>query len=171
MGFEEAVEQVFSEYESIGSAKKEWYDIQYWFHRFGLGSPFAAIEEYRTEIELYPEVRAVLEGLSGRFTLVVASSTPLEFLRPLLRDVEHHFVRLFSSTSECGKVKDREFFSWIAAELDADPCEIVHVGDSWHGDVVSALEAGLKAYHLDRSLACRGSLGSLQEFSQLLSSD
>ena len=168
MGFEEGVEQVFSEYESIGIGKREWYDIQYWFQRFGLGSPFAAIEEFRTTIEFYPEVREVLEGLGARYTMVVASSTPVEFLRPLLRDVECHFVRFFSSTSELGKVKDREFFTWLASELDAEPSEIVHVGDSWQGDVVSPSAAGLKAYHLDRSNASNGSLRSLLEFSQLL---
>ena len=168
LAFEEAVEQVFAEYDSIGMNRKEWYDIQYWFHRFGLGSPFAAIEEYRTAIEFYPEVTAVLETLSENYIMLVASSTPLEFLRPLLRDVEHYFVRLFSSTSEWGRVKDTEFFTWLSKELGVEPSEIVHVGDNWQRDVVSPSAAGLKAYHLDRSLVLSGSLGSLREFSQLL---
>ena len=165
---EEATTQVFSEYETIGTRRREWYDIQYWFRRFGLGSALPVIDEHRTAIEFYPEVSSVLESLSRRYTLVVASSTPLEFLRPLLRDVEHHFLRVFSATSQWGKLKDEEFFRWVCRELDAEPSEVVHVGDSWEHDFMSSSGAGIVAYHLDRHDAADGSLGSLLDLLPLL---
>ncbi|MBE9505370.1 MAG: HAD family hydrolase [Chloroflexi bacterium] len=168
LGLEEATTQVFSEYESIGMQRREWYDIQHWFHWFGLGSPFPVIDEHRSAIEFYPEVSSVLESLSGRYTLVVASSTPLEFLRPLLRDVEHHFLRFFSAMSEWGKLKDEEFFRWLCRELGAEPSEVVHVGDSWEHDFVGSSRAGIVAYHLDRYAAANGSLGSLLDLLPLL---
>ena len=168
LGLEEATTQVFSGYENIGMQRREWYDIQHWFHWFGLGSPFPVIEEHRSAIEFYPEVSSVLESLSGRYSLVVASSTPFEFLRPLLRDVEHHFLRFFSATSQWGKLKDEEFFKWLCRELDAEPSEVVHVGDSWEHDFVGSSGAGIVAYHLDRSDTANGSLGNLLDLLPLL---
>ena len=164
----EAAERVFAQYESIGKGRRELYDISYWFERFGLGSALPVIEGLRSKIEFYPEVPTVLESLSGRFTLLVASSTPLEFLRPLLRDVQPYFLRMFSSTSEHGRLKDEEFFRWLCRELDAEPSEVVHVGDSWEHDFVGSSEAGIVAYHLDRCDTANGSLGSLLDLLPLL---
>ena len=168
LGLAEATAHVFSEYESIGMQRREWYDIRYWFRRFDLGSPLPVIESLRSTIEFYPEVPTVLESLSGRFTLVVASSTPLEFLRPLLRDVQPYFLRMFSATSEHGRLKDEEFFRWLCRELDAEPSEVAHVGDSWEHDFVSSSGAGIAAYYLDRHNAANGSLGSLLDLLPLL---
>ena len=168
VSLDEASERVFAEYESIGSGRRELYSIGYWFERFGLGSPLPVIEELRSSIEFYPEVPTVLESLSGRFTLVVSSSTPIEFLRPLLRDVQRYFLRVFSATSEHGRLKDEEFFRWLCRELDAEPSEVVHVGDSREHDMVGPSGAGIVAYHLDRKGTANGSLGNLLDLLPLL---
>jgi FMN phosphatase YigB (HAD superfamily) len=135
----------------MSTDKREFFDIDYWFHRLGLGEAAPVIEAHRSLIQFYPDVAPVLEALRGRFVLVVASSTPVEFLSPLLRDVEHAFTRMFSSTSACGRLKDEEFFRWLCREMGAEPREVVHVGDHYLRDYEYPSTAGLAAFHLDRS--------------------
>jgi len=161
---DEAAARVFAEYESVGPEREEWYDIDYWFRRFDLGDPRPVMQQHRWRVELYPEVPAVLRSLGRRYRLVVASSTPVEFLEPLLRDVRHLLDRVFSSTSECGRLKDAAFFRWLAAEVEADPGEIAHVGANWERDYVSATAAGCTALYLDRTSPRAGALTTLLEW-------
>ncbi len=167
---DEASARVFAEYETVGPGREEWYDIGYWFRRFGLGDPGPVMEQQRTRIELYPEVPAVLQSLSSRYRLVVASSTPVEFLEPMLRDVRHLFGGVFSSTSECGRLKDEQFFRRLALRLDVDPGAIVHVGDNWERDYLSASAAGCVALFLDRASSTTGGLNSLRDLQVRLNS-
>jgi len=160
---EEAEETVLSEYLSIGSERSEWFDIDYWLRRVGLGEPEPLIEAHLPLIEYYPEVMRVLDVLAKRYTLVAASSTPLRFLHYILRDIEHRFARVFSATTRFGKIKNREFFEWMCSEMDAAPADVVHVGDSWQGDCLSASQAGVRALYLDRSQTDGDALGSLDD--------
>lgn len=166
--FDQAAERVFTEYASIGPHRPEWYNIGYWFRRLELGEPAPVIEEHRTLIHFYPEIQQVLALMRDRYTLVVASSTPLEFLRPLLRDVEHCFAHMFSSTSSCGRLKDAAFFRWMCNQLGVAPAEVAHVGDHLQRDYVSAREAGLVAFHLDRTGQSAAAVSSLTELLQCL---
>lgn len=161
--FEEAAERVFAEYATIGPGRPEWYDIGYWFRRLGLGEAGPVIESQRSLIEFYPDVQPVLEALRGRFLLVVASSTPLEFLRPLLRDVEQSFCRMFSSTSSCGRLKDADFFRWLSSEIGCEPSEIAHVGDHVVRDFEASAAAGLVSFYLDRTGRSDSALRNLTE--------
>jgi len=167
----DATERVFAEYSSIGPDRPEWFDISYWFDRFGLGDPCPVFESYRPLIHIYPDVLPVLEAVKDRFTLVVASSTPQEFLGPLLRDVQHVFARVFSSTSACGRLKDEGFFRWMCAEVGVTPSEVAHVGDHMVRDFGCASAAGLRAFHLDRSGASDGALHSLSDLLACLGVD
>lgn len=166
--FEQAAEKVFAQYHTIGPNRREWYDIGYWFHRLDLGEALPVIEAHRSLIEYYPESRPVLDALCGRYQLVVASSTPLEFLGPLLRDVEGAFDRYFSATSALGRLKDEEFFRWMGREMGVDPSEVLHVGDSWDHDFVSSSDAGMRALYLDRSGGKDHSLHSLLDLVAVL---
>jgi 5'-nucleotidase len=168
LAYEDAAARVYAEYATIGPDRREWYDIGYWFERLGLGEPEPVIESHRALIELYPDVRPALEALDGRYQLVVASSTPLEFLRPLLRDVESSFTHVFSSTSACGRLKDADFFRWVAVQLGVTPSQIVHVGDHLVRDYESARGAGMVAFHIDRCGRSDASIRSLAELVDLL---
>jgi FMN phosphatase YigB (HAD superfamily) len=161
--FEDAAEQVFAEYATIGPGRREWYDIGYWFRRLGLGDPSPVIEEHRSLIEVYPDVLPVLEALKERFILIVASSTPDEFLGPLLRDIRGAFQGMFSSTSACGRLKDVEFFTWLCRQAGAEPWETVHVGDHYLRDYEYPSSAGLTAFHLDRSGQSNSALHTLTD--------
>ena len=160
---QEAEETVLSEYHSIGMGRAEWFDIDYWIRRFRLGEAEPLIEAHMSLIEFYPEVLHVLNTLSGRYTLIAASSTPLRFLRYILGDIEHYFTHVFSATTTFGKTKDREFFDWMCAEMSVAPESVVHVGDSWEGDYLGASAAGMAALYLDRSHDDDGSLFSLDD--------
>lgn len=146
-----AAQRVFAEYADIGPGRPEWYDIEYWFRRLELGDPAPVLERHRSLIEFYPEVVPVLQAVHGKYTLVVASSTPREFLRPLLRDVEHCFTHMFSSTSLCGRLKDAEFFRWMCQQMRVEPSEVLHVGDHLQRDYISARDAGMRSLRLDRT--------------------
>ncbi|MFW6056634.1 MAG: HAD family hydrolase, partial [Chloroflexota bacterium] len=165
---EEAEETVLSEYHSIGMGRAEWFDIDYWVRRFRLGEAEPLIEGHRSLIEFYLEVPHVLDALSRRYTLVAASSTPLRFLHYILRDMEQYFTHVFSATTRFGKTKDIEFFEWMCAEMDVAPGSVVHVGDSWEGDYLSASGAGMVSLHLDRSRDDGASLSTLADLLALL---
>ena len=167
----DAAERVYAEYAKVGPERREWFDIGYWFRHFGLGDPSPVIEAHRALIHVYPDVFPALEALKDRFVLVVASSTPVEFLRPLLRDIEPAFARLFSSTSACGKLKDEAFFRWMCREVGADPSEVAHIGDHLIRDYESARAAGLVSFHLDRSGESGASFHSLEDLVTYLADD
>jgi len=165
---QEAKKTVFAEYMRIGMDRREWFDIDYWFEKFGLGPSAPVIETHRHLIEFYADAVPVLERLQSSYRLVVASSTPYEFLEPLLRDVSPFFSRMFSATSEFGSVKDPEFFRWMSRELKVDASEVVHVGDSWKKDHLSAGNAGMVSYYLDREGTDGTSLHTLWDLLAML---
>ena len=163
-----AKQTVYAEFMRIGMKRREWFDIDYWFDKFDLGPAATAIEAHRHLIKYYPDAVPVLEKLHGKYQLVVASSTPHEFLEPLLRDVQPYFARMFSATSEFGAVKDVRFFRWMCSELQIEPSEVVHVGDSWKKDCLSAGAAGMAAYYLDRAGTDGSSLHTLWDLVAVL---
>ncbi|HJX03193.1 MAG TPA: HAD family hydrolase [Dehalococcoidia bacterium] len=146
----EAEKIVYDEYARIGDQNMEWYDINYWMKKFDLGSPDKFLARYRDRIHLYPEVVDVLQSLGEKFKLIVASGTPREFLAHLLKDIEHHFSMIFSSTSDFKSTKNPDFYFGICRQMNSSAPAIVHVGDNLQFDFHSAARAGLLAYYLDR---------------------
>ncbi len=165
MDIARARETVFEEYATIGERRLEWYDINYWFNRLDLGSAERAIDECLSRIGYYPEVMRVLESLGGRYRLIVASCTPHDFLRFLLADTEHHFVKVFSSVSDYRQLKSPAFYRSICEEMGVEPGRAVHVGDNWQLDFVNSREAGLHAVYLDRSGSTDGQ--SIKDLTEL----
>ena len=51
-----AREIVAGEYAKVGDQRLEWYDIEYWFGYFQLGSPEPAIKSCVAKVGYYPEV-------------------------------------------------------------------------------------------------------------------
>ncbi len=146
-----AKKSVVEQYNRIGVNRLEWYDIEYWFSCLGLGPSEPVIRSCLCKISIYPEVAEVLSSLAGKYKLIVASSTPLGLLHCLLQDVESYFVRIFSSISHYGQVKNPDFYLSMCEEMGVDPARVIHVGDSWQFDFLNARQAGLSAFHIDRS--------------------
>jgi HAD superfamily hydrolase (TIGR01549 family) len=146
----EAEKIVYEEYARIGDQNIEWYDINYWMRKFDLGSSDKFLARYSNRIQLYPEVVDVLQSLGDKFKLIVASGTPREFLAHLLKDIEHHFSMVFSSTSDFKSTKNPHFYHSICRQMNSAARAIIHVGDNLQFDFHSAAKAGLLAYYLDR---------------------
>lgn len=142
---------VYDEYHKVGDQRLEWYDVGYWFDHLDLGSSEPVIRSCLSSIAYYPEVPQVLSSLASKYRLIVASSTPQELLHFLLHDIEPYFVRVFSSVSHYGHLKDSDFYLGICGEMDVDPGQVMHVGDSWQFDVLNSRKAGIAGIHLDRS--------------------
>jgi putative hydrolase of the HAD superfamily len=116
---------------------------------------------------LFHDVEPVWTELQRRgFVLGIASNfdmrlQPICQALPPLDGSAHYFV-----SSEIGFPKPHlEFYRCIERELNAEPAEILLVGDSLVQDVAGALAAGWQAIHIDRELDERDerSIGSLGE--------
>jgi HAD superfamily hydrolase (TIGR01549 family) len=165
-----AKRRVYQEYDAVGNQRLEWYDIEYWFDYLKLGSSQPVIHNCLHKVARYPEVDDVLSSLADRYTLVVASGTPLELLDFLLADVKSRFARVFSSISHFRQLKTPDFYLKLCAELGVSPGQVLHVGDSRQFDLCNARESGLHACYLDRSRRDHEeSLGDLTELERVLS--
>lgn len=160
---------ITEEYNKIGVHRLEWYDIEYWFSCLDLGSSAPVIQSCLCKISYYPEITEVLSSLAAEYELIVASGTPLELLHCLLRDIKPYFVRVFSSISHYRQVKNPDFYLRICEEMGVKPSQVIHVGDNWQFDFLSARQAGLNALHLDRSGENhQESLGDLTQLKRFL---
>jgi putative hydrolase of the HAD superfamily len=163
---EEAIRRIRKEYDSIGDQRLEWYDVQYWFTRFDLGRADIAMEELQNRVNYYPDTKDVLEKLGKRYKLSVASGSPRPFLKHLLRDVEHKFSSIFSSTSDFKKVKTADFYREICSRLGVEAGQIVHIGDNKQFDFLEPASVGIRAFHLDRE-GKSGNAAALRNLAQL----
>jgi len=106
------------------------------------------------KINIYPDVNDILDGLKGRFPIILTSNAGREFI-----DVEmeatglgRYFDRIFSATSDFGEVKKTTgFYQRICQILGTRPQEMVHVGDHYEFDYLVPRSLGIHAFYLDRS--------------------
>ena len=167
LNFEEAMVKVRQAYDSIGDQRLEWYDVQYWFTRFDLGDADIAMEELQPRVQYYPDTKDVLKQLKKKYVLSVASGSPRPFLKHLLRDIEHNFSSIYSSTSDYQKVKTADFWTTMCRDLNVNPGQVIHVGDHKQFDFIEPASIGIKAFHLDRNRES-GMAASLQSLNELV---
>jgi putative hydrolase of the HAD superfamily len=167
LSFEEASMKVRQAYDSVGDQRLEWYDVQYWFTRFDLGDADIAMEELQPRVQYYPDTKDVLNKLQSRYKLSVASGSPRPFLKHLLRDIEHQFSAIYSSTTDFNQVKTADFWTGMCRDLGVEPGQVVHVGDHIQFDFIEPASIGIKAFHLDRDRKV-GTAASLQSLSELI---
>jgi len=142
---------IAEEYDKVSDQRLEWYDIRYWFEYLGLGPPEPVIESCQDKLCYYPEVTEVLSSLASQYKLIIASGTPLELLHYLLRDIKHYFAHVFSSISHYRQLKSPDFYLAMCQAMAIEPRQVIHVGDNWQFDFLNAKQAGIHAFHLDRS--------------------
>lgn len=145
-------EWVRNAYAAVGDKNLLWYDIDYWLRRFNL--PISAAElldAYAPSMRLLPHVKDVLDALSGRYELVVASNAARLFVEKELEQtgIASYFQRAVSATSDYGVVKkDVAFYRRLCSELAVSADEVVHVGDHPLFDLEVPLKFGIDAYCL-----------------------
>jgi putative hydrolase of the HAD superfamily len=165
----QAKRRIVEEYGKVGDQRLEWYDIEYWFSYLGLGHSEPVIEGCLNKVCYYPEVNEVLSSLANEYKLIVTSGTPLELLHRLLRDIKPYFVRIFSSISNYRQVKSPDFYLSVCDEMGVKPSQVIHVGDNWQFDFLNARQAGINAFHVDRSgRNHQESLGDLTQLKHFL---
>jgi len=159
--FEEAKRIVLNEYMKVGEERIEWYDIRYWFNKFGLSDIEGLFNRYKDKVYIYPEVKNVLDFLSRKFTLILTSNSAKEFIEFLTKEIREYFKHIFSATSDFKITKKKpEFYKKICEILNVKPWEIAHIGDRWIDDFEVPRKIGIKAYFLDRF----GKTSSLNKF-------
>ncbi len=170
IGFEEARRIVEGEYRKIGDQRLEWYDVRYWFDKFGLGMPDAVLEKCRNKVCYYPEVRGVLDSLNGRYKLIVASGSTRDFLIHLLHDIQPYFREVFSSLTDYKQLKTPEFYLKICQAMGVKPTQVVHIGDNLQFDFLAPKEVGIQAFYLDRKGETNGidTVANLRQFKDYL---
>ena len=170
LSYQKARQIVEAEYEKVGDQRLEWYDIYYWFNYFGLGTPLPVLKDCESKVCYYPEVSEVLSNLNQKFKLVIASSSPREFLCHLLKDVETYFAKVFSSISDYRQLKTKDFYLGMCQELGVSPHRLIHVGDNRQFDFDIPRQLGIQAFHLDRNrqVNCLESMDSLKQFQHRL---
>jgi len=156
---EEARRLCRMEYDEVGDQRKEWYDLGYWIKRFGLTVTREEIfRRCADKVELYPEVREVLERLHRRYQLIVYTNAPRDFVEFQLgvANIRPLFGRVYSSIDDFGEVKRKESFSVILSELGIAPSQMVHVGDHPKFDFEVPRSLNIRAYLMDRERRLEG---------------
>ena len=166
--FKTAQKRVIKEYDKIGEEDIRWYQLDYWFDRFQLeGSRHDLLNLYKNKIRAYEEVPRVLNHLSKKYVLIVASNAHRDFLSLTLSGMESYFDHIFSATSDFEKVrKFKEFYHSILNQLHVRASEMVHVGDHYTFDYEVPKRVGIHAFFLDRK--GRNGLKDLKEFEEKL---
>ncbi|MEM2440064.1 MAG: HAD family hydrolase [Candidatus Bathyarchaeia archaeon] len=171
----EAKKIVLGEYAQVGEDCVEWYDVCYWFRRFGLsGDPQHLIDFYKGYVRFFPDAAEVLEKLSRKYRLIIVTNSDRLFINALAQPVLRYFDRVFSTTSEFRLLKrNPEAYERVCEAMKVTPSEMVHVGDRLPDDFESPRSVGVEAYLLDRQDTCAGvpaqyKVRSLQEFAELL---
>ena len=150
--FEEAKKSALREYEILGSKNLKWYDINYWIKYFDLKvSSYEILEKYESRIKIFPSVIPLLEDLKNRYKLIVITAMPREFLSPKMIKLGKYFQKTFSATSDFNQLKNTALYKKISSDLNINPLEIVHIGDSWNSDYLAAKQAGMNTLYLDRN--------------------
>jgi len=157
-------------YDTIGSDKREWYDLSYWIDKYQLPiTPNELLDQYESSIALFDDVEYVLDTLSKDYILIISSGAMREFIVKELghTGISHYFSHLFSSTTDTDTVKkDPVFYTMISKNLHRSPQEIIHIGDDFDYDYHSSKLAGFQAYYLNRTKKSKQPhiLSSLNEF-------
>lgn len=167
---EKAKELVFREYAEVGDQRTDWYDIRYWFKRFGLGQDWTGLlMSFRSEVAPFPEAVEVLERMGKHYRLVVTSNASRDFMDIELAaaGLDGYFSHLFSCTSDFGEVKKTpHVYARVCQALSISPGEMAHVGDHALFDYTAPSQLGIRAFHLDRSATADGDfvVRDLREF-------
>jgi len=155
--FDSAKSFVFNEYEKIGEDRIEWYDINYWFNRFGLTNYKNLLKQHAHEIVIYPEVHQVLDELDKYYMLIINSNSAREFLELEISEIKSNFSHIFSAPSDFKQTKKSTLvYSEIYKFLKVKPKEMVYIGDNWANDFIAPRKIGIVSFLLDRTKENQG---------------
>ena len=161
---------ILKEYNKVGDAALEWYDIHYWLHRLDLDLNWKKLlGRFRSCITTYPEVEDVLSYLNKTYQLIITSNAAREFLNTEIEEttLSPYFDYIFSATSDFKEVKKTEaFYLKICNKLNVEHTQMVHIGDHYDFDYRIPQQLGMTSYYLDRTGKTAGphTVKDLREF-------
>jgi len=110
----------------------------------------------RNEVELFPDVRPVLDRLATRFQLATLSNGNADLHRIGLAPL----FRVMLNSASVGVAKPHaDAFIAVARALGCEPGRMLYVGDDPHADVVGARAAGLRTAWVNRRGAAWPDIG------------
>lgn len=100
----------------------------------------------RRRLQLYPEVKAVLDELHSRFKLAVLSDAQSAWARPEMRAVgiDSYFDPIVISGDYGFRKPDRRLFEAALAGMGLDAEEVIFVGNDMYRDVFGAGQLRMK---------------------------
>ena len=100
----------------------------------------------RHRLELYPDVRSVLEDLKPRFSLAVVSDGQRVWALPEMRatGIDRYFDPIVISSDFGFRKPDPRLFQIALDKIGAGPQEVLFVGNDMHRDVFGARNLGIK---------------------------
>ncbi len=121
-----------------------------------------ALSRYRSHPVLFPESRYVLDMCSLPVCLVTNIDN-ME-IQSAVKNLGLHFDYIVTS-EDCRAYKpDRMVFEKALARLNLPAEEVLHVGDSWHGDVQGARNLGIPVLWIDRHERAPGHTSGSPEY-------
>lgn len=153
VSLERAKNYVLREYDRLGNKDIKWYLPDYWFTHLNLDeNPIEVFKAHVEKVKFYPEVPSVLQRLSRKFDLIIASGTTTSVIGVMIDKFRHCFKHVYSTVSDCQKIKkEPQFYSMICKNLEIKARAIVHVGDDWYSDFISPRKINVKSFFLDRT--------------------
>jgi putative hydrolase of the HAD superfamily len=167
--FEKAQKHILHQYASMGDNDLRWYDLPFWFKYFKLeADPEELLDTFKHTINLYPDVIPTLQCLQPRYPLIIISNADRIFLDLEVKEARlgQYFEKIFSATSDFGKVKrEEEMYRAVCDLIGISPHEVMHIGDHWEFDFATPSRIGIQSYFLDRAGSRTGAsvLHSLDE--------
>lgn len=153
LSFDEAWKIVRKCYNEIGEEDIRWYIADYWFKRFNLDEkPKEILKKLKNNIKIFSDALDAIENLYGKYELIVVSNASKEFLEMGLEKIRDYFSKVYSCTSDFGKVrKDPAVYLRVCGEIGVKPEQVVHVGDHHKFDYEIPRSIGMRAFLVDRS--------------------
>jgi 2-haloalkanoic acid dehalogenase type II len=159
-------------YNTMGDDTPEWYDLNYWIHRYHLSTPSTQIlQQYTTHIQAYQDAIETIHHLTPHYTLIIISNAKHEFIDIELKhtNLTTYFTHRFSSLSDFNQVKKHpQVYQNICTILNISPQQLIHVGDHLDYDYNSPRKIGVHAYYINRSHSSKNHPDYLSNLNELL---
>jgi putative hydrolase of the HAD superfamily len=109
-----------------------------------LAEIFRGISRYR--LQLYPEVKAVLDELRPRFKLAAVSDAQSVWAIPEMKAVgiDSYFNPVIISSDFGFRKPDARLFEAALAEMGLEPEEVIFVGNDMYRDIFGSRQLGMK---------------------------
>jgi putative hydrolase of the HAD superfamily len=103
----------------------------------------------RNRVELYDDVRPALLRLGSRYRLYALSNGNADLVRCGIGDL---FAGHITARAAGFAKPDARIFARLAAAAGVEAARVLHIGDDPQADVVGAMQAGMQAVWLNRTL-------------------